>query len=275
MKFLSVWFLLLLSFICFSQDIQMIPQCSDYLVYADDVPNFDKLEVVQIDGDIKINVGIHVMSNASVSKAVEFTEKANDSLFVYDEIILRIKDVTVLPSYSTYPGVYDFDRDHGKDKQINLFFINDSTQYIAGVAEGIVGNTAVINLAYAHWKTVAHELGHLFGLRHTHDFPMCDDCDDCQDQICDTPYDPNLIGLVLIPSCKYVGDSEFNPDITNIMSYSPHECKESFTELQVKKMKENIVVYPVLLNTVFKKRKLENSVIERKRKCKLFNIFRK
>ncbi len=83
-------------------------------------------------------------------------------------------------------------------------------------------------------STMAHELGHLFGLGHTHDGviePELADGSNCTiggDMLCDTPADPNLAtpGYVIAP-CQYVGtitDANgdlYTPMLNNVMSYTP------------------------------------------------------
>lgn len=100
-------------------------------------------------------------------------------------------------------------------------------------------------------KTVfAHELGHFFGLHHTHEtvfgagLVSGKDCLRTGDLICDTPADPNLYKKVLSNpadgACKF-GDADkdrdaegqqYQPSVYNIMSYSSDECRSEFTKGQ-------------------------------------------
>ena len=105
-------------------------------------------------------------------------------------------------------------------------------------------------------KTFIHEMGHFFGLYHTHgktnngttdELVDGSNCATAGDDICDTPADPNLSGLVT-SSCLYTGtatDSNgdtYVPDPTNIMSYSRQSCRTIFSTGQYARM------YNVLLN---------------------------
>jgi hypothetical protein len=86
-------------------------------------------------------------------------------------------------------------------------------------------------------STFSHELGHYFGLYHTHETYFCveaingSNCSNCGDQICDTPADPNLSGKVN-SSCAYTGDSRYSPMVNNLMSYAPKVCRTTFTTQQ-------------------------------------------
>ncbi|MEO8591406.1 MAG: M43 family zinc metalloprotease, partial [Flavobacteriales bacterium] len=84
-------------------------------------------------------------------------------------------------------------------------------------------------------RVLAHEVGHLLGLPHTHDAlfePELVDGSNCTiggDQICDTPADPNLSlpGMMNYFNCTYIGTGTdangdaYTPQTTNIMCYSP------------------------------------------------------
>lgn len=92
-------------------------------------------------------------------------------------------------------------------------------------------------------STLAHEIGHFFGLLHTHEtargVELVDrsNCDAAGDLICDTPADPNLAATGLT-GCTYTaaftdprGD-RYLPDPSNIMSYAPASCRRKFSNDQ-------------------------------------------
>lgn len=126
--------------------------------------------------------------------------------------------------------------------------------------------------AKANEKVLEHEIGHIFSLYHTHsassdgcaktqervtrDAPDAN-CEGSGDRLCDTPADPNLSSqchqgnpiFVNSDNCTYVGGTiykddlgvPFNPDVTNVMSYSPRSCTSSFTDGQEDKVKTSIM----------------------------------
>ena len=101
-------------------------------------------------------------------------------------------------------------------------------------------------------NTFAHEIGHYFGLYHTHGKSNCgvltdelvngSNCGTAGDDVCDTPADPGLLGIAcsgyVVSNCLYTGtitDSNgdsFDPDVSNIMSYAPHNCRNTFSPEQ-------------------------------------------
>lgn len=87
---------------------------------------------------------------------------------------------------------------------------------------------------------LAHEIGHFFGLFHTHETAAGvelvnrSNCETAGDLICDTPADPNL-SIVGLNGCTYEGNftdrngDRYNPDPSNIMSYAPLSCTSRFS----------------------------------------------
>ncbi len=91
--------------------------------------------------------------------------------------------------------------------------------------------------------TLAHELGHFFGLFHTHETfrgrELVDgsNCEIAGDLLCDTPADPNL-GATGLTGCTYEANvtdaigNRYRPDPSNVMSYSPDRCQSRFSSNQ-------------------------------------------
>ncbi len=91
-----------------------------------------------------------------------------------------------------------------------------------------------------------HEMGHVLGLFHTHaggDLANGSTCHIAGDLCCDTPAEPRLTGLVNTENCSYIGqevDQEgdlYEPDVGNHMSYAPRNCRYTFTENQIERMR--------------------------------------
>jgi len=119
------------------------------------------------------------------------------------------------------------------------------------------------NIGFEYESTFPHEIGHFFGLYHTHmssidlsknrkiiepthredkDNNGIRDCHETGDYCCDTPADPN-IGLssvkpFITANCQLISPitiegKEYNPPITNLMSYNPNKkCRTELTKEQ-------------------------------------------
>jgi len=132
-------------------------------------------------------------------------------------------------------------QENAHSNAIDIYFLRSGISY--GRASGIPGLALVIGGNYAGTSVLSHEMGHCLGLYHTHsgrgcgDFANCaeeidgSNCDICGDLVCDTPADPCLSGNVNA-SCQYTGPSQFNPDVGNIMSYTPPYRMTHFTNEQ-------------------------------------------
>ncbi|HET6993282.1 MAG TPA: M43 family zinc metalloprotease, partial [Bacteroidia bacterium] len=95
---------------------------------------------------------------------------------------------------------------------------------------------------------LAHELGHVLGLYHTHETMFGaelvngSNCASAGDFICDTPADPNLSLTGMLSGCTYIGtvtdanSQAYSPMVNNIMSYAPWSCSNMFTTGQFNEM---------------------------------------
>ncbi|MEM6377836.1 MAG: T9SS type A sorting domain-containing protein [Bacteroidota bacterium] len=89
--------------------------------------------------------------------------------------------------------------------------------------------------------TLIHELGHFYGLFHTHEtfrgreFVNGTNCDSAGDLLCDTPADPNLGTPGFLAGCTYVANvvdpngDPYTPPGANYMSYAPSACVREFS----------------------------------------------
>jgi len=154
---------------------------------------------------------------------------------------------------------------------INVSYVLDSD--FAGVfRNGLTKDGIIINASEAANSTLAHEIGHYFGLEHTHrkfdannDCNMesvsrtrscctfnCTNCETKGDALCDTPADPNLNDGSLTTGCNFTDNSATDPwgdlyvinspDVSNIMSYmNPRMCRDSFTNSQITVMIDKLL----------------------------------
>ena len=151
---------------------------------------------------------------------------------------------------------HEMTADHYATNTVNIYFPNSVTTG---------GGTPLCGYAYyPGWQDVVivdkdcamdgstfeHEIGHYFGLLHTHGISNASNTDElvnltncisAGDDVCDTPADPNLLNTV-DSSCIYVGGevditgTPYDPDPTNVMSYAPKPCRTGFSTGQYQRM---------------------------------------
>ena len=116
----------------------------------------------------------------------------------------------------------------------------------------------MVNECFDNNSTFPHEVGHFFGLYHTHGKSKDGktnelvnrtdkgqneilDCFEKGDECCDTPADPNLgfYPEYCLPNCTYqtrltdLNGVLYQPDVNNLMSYNPHKnCRKTFSPQQ-------------------------------------------
>lgn len=111
-------------------------------------------------------------------------------------------------------------------------------------------------------EVLVHEVGHCFGLSHTHTGLNLGDCLEtnsvcpvpfsccyCVDYVCDTPISPQ--GITVSNDCNSsIRPSGLPPEaFRNYMSYAtPGHCRDRFTEGQVKRMWAYLALAPTLEN---------------------------
>jgi hypothetical protein len=156
----------------------------------------------------------------------------DDSLFDFD----KSTEQSILLTQHYTPGV------------INIYIANTVTSSgstVCGYAPYPPSSDYIVISASCarNGSTIAHELGHYFGLKHTHggsadELVDGSNCATEGDLICDTPADPTLTSSNVSSSCVYTGtdvdlnNMAYTPDVTNIMSYSRKICRTSFTPMQ-------------------------------------------
>lgn len=153
--------------------------------------------------------------------------------------------------------------EYDQEGVINVYFVpklsDSGGTTLCGLSRGFVpvvteqwDKVFVATSCATNGSTLAHELGHYLSLHHTHaavNGPATVNGTGCQfngDQICDTPADPMLLGLVN-EGCEYVGSmidpngEPYSPLTNNVMSYAPADCRSTFTQTQLNRMSFSVV----------------------------------
>jgi hypothetical protein len=152
---------------------------------------------------------------------------------------------------------------YNEKNRINIYYVSDIKRPTASpcgfaglgcitnlVSEGIVIKKKASCIG-SNSKTLAHEMGHYFGLLHTFEGSGTElvngsNCTTAGDLICDTPADPYVDGddpaNYVDGTCKFIsmlkdGNGDYyDPIVGNIMSYYPDNCECGFTHDQYMKM---------------------------------------
>jgi hypothetical protein len=157
-----------------------------------------------------------------------------------------------------YDSADDLNRSEHVPNTVNIYFVDDietdrysNDLFIGGFATlpfyfpDTKDRYIVMNKRFStDGSTLTHEMGHFYGLLHTHDtrfgreYVDGSNCETAGDLLCDTPADPNLLIPGLLSGCTYVGriadpkGDLYLPPVNNLMSYAPSPCTRSFTDGQ-------------------------------------------
>jgi hypothetical protein len=141
----------------------------------------------------------------------------------------------------------DLVNDHYLNNVLNIYFAHSvisGNSGLCGYAKFPVSSRDLVMMAndcVANGSTFVHELGHYFGLLHTHETysgrELVDgsNCETAGDHLCDTPADPRLSFSLVNAECEYTGeltdanDEAYDPDPSNLMSYSRKHCRDYFS----------------------------------------------
>ena len=232
-----------------------------YLVeYYSKVQSKSSTAITNVPVKIHIVTDANGATNITESQILDEIDEANT--FLANSFL----EITVCEetNYIANNQLYNFDYDdmsilyqNNQSNIMNLYFvesINDNT--IAGYTHFpqnsqyydviVMDNQATTNNISS---TLIHEFGHHFVLLHTHgtsnvpgstdEYVNGSNCATTGDRFCDTPADP-LINSSNVSSvnCLYTGNvtdalgQVYEPDTSNIMSYSPDVCTDFFSEEQ-------------------------------------------
>ena len=205
---------------------------------------------------ICINVQFHIVkySNGTGGVTNSFVDQVLNLLntkYNPHNIYIRNAGVDVINNSSFYDtsdsSFNSIISTNNNSNAINFYLVNSCSSW-AGRAEAINSKNLVIVSSYANTGVSAHELGHCLNLWHTFHGSSAEassgscaeningsNCDSCGDYVCDTPADANI-----------GANQGYNPDLTNIMSYSPPPSLDHLSSLQGVRMRDALNGSPVL-----------------------------
>lgn len=154
-------------------------------------------------------------------------------------------------AFTTFANDVTFNTTYGTTNVINLYIANSVTSganSLCGYAYFPVSLDMIMmsSNCMSNGSTLAHEFGHYFGLYHTHETTFGNElvdgsnCTIAGDRLCDTEADPQIgAGNINSGGCTYIGGGTdangdaYTPPVSNVMSYSPRECRHAFTDDQL------------------------------------------
>ncbi len=190
-----------------------------------------------------------------------YSENKTGIFFYLSDIFFYPEKKHFIASYFVEAPFFTF-----KDKykySINVYYVDvlqknifGKKMYYHGVFNGL--NKTITIIKHSSKTTLAHEIGHFFGLRHPHKnweksklkqesvsrtrkkglLKRKRNCEVNGDALADTPAEPNLTDYT-DGDCNYTGNltdrwgDPYEPDVNNIMSYTAkRSCRTNFTQMQ-------------------------------------------
>lgn len=186
----------------------------------------------------------------------------NDLNFYYDNPTSAVHFYQCGPiSYIDDNLIYNFQRSqtsvlaaqHDVPNVINIYYCK-TVDGSAGAAfasfPGGADRIMISNIPATNGTTIVHEMGHFYSLLHPHTFGELvgdpnEECEFVGDKVCDTQASPKL-GPHNVTNCAYTGSEEdilgtpYQPDVDNIMSYTPSNCANTLTTQQLERFAHSV-----------------------------------
>ena len=267
---------LLLSLVTATSSSAQLKQCGANLNELSDRERQNALSFIQQERGVSrsgafdsVAITVHIIESRSIN-SVELTAEDIEKEMASVNAAFSPSGVTFFmcgsPRSINGDGSYNFESGGVLNEQyyvpntINVYYSDDvqgsGGQGVCGFAQfPFVGTpeTRFIMMdksCSTDGATLAHELGHFYGLFHTHEtalgreFVDGSNCSSSGDRLCDTPADPDLSSPNVMSGCSYVGrlvdpkGSQYIPLTNNLMSYAPSRCVRSFTDEQAQVIRE-------------------------------------
>ena len=206
---------------------------------------------------VRDNAGVTTLDTSLLRKGLVFMNKLFEGSGLEFYVCGAYNYINNTTYYNLDNTEYELlNNTYGTANVINMYMVNSinhAGSSAIGVAPTPGGSLWVMMRNNADTTVYAHEMGHFFGLLHTHgysntvrtgEFVDGSNCHDAGDYFCDTPADPMLSPAIVNGAnvnalCLYSGNLKdghnqlYVPDATNIMSYAPHKCLSHFSTEQL------------------------------------------
>ncbi len=258
------------------------PEKNDEMCFFEPSPNQSKSmfyapdEIQLQNGKIPVIVHIAQGSNAPTEEEIHSIFENAENLFENDDPTKNVFQFSLEIRHINVPWAEDVLRsqateifriiknDPTTDKKLNVVYVNEIFGAL-GIAvangykyQGVTIESPLFMDIAEQAGILAHEMGHFFGLLHTHQYFINNpdraeyvdgrQCGVRGDGICDTPVDPTLTFSVSPNTCSYTPMVQFTdnagvlitePDTKNIMSYTDGNCRDHFTPQQKNRLYKN------------------------------------
>lgn len=272
------------------------------VVYCDTELNIEQVSYETSDDEFDIPPDSVLQQPVIMSITAHIVRRSNGSGGISEEIVLReVERLTEAFSLAgmafevcTFNYIDDnkfynltkFDEarliTYDIENTINIYFVNQISSAKEGRICGYtyyptknLDNVFMANACVPQGTTLIHELGHFFGLYHTHEVQFGSElvsganCSEAGDLICDTPADPGLSAALISDACEFTGfvtdvfNTAYTPPVRNYMSYSRQRCRNSFTAKQLYKMRLNYHFFKTHIKTLNTSFEVSDSVVLR------------
>ncbi len=191
----------------------------------------------------EINTGLNILNDHF---------KNSDVRFELCESVINIDNPNYKILYIT-ENLEELMNEHFNEDVINIYLAPSVVRGIipiCGTASFPDESNSKRRLVVSHscfnnTSTFAHEMGHYYGLLHTHtrlngeELVNRSNCQHAGDKLCDTAADPKLSSSIVKENCLYIGNERdqnndlYLPDPHNLMSYSRKHCRDTMTPQQI------------------------------------------
>lgn len=212
----------------------------------------DRKKIVRVDTSKIMNILRNAFSNSNIDFKLVAVDTTYSNTFYYMQSTTPNK---IIKKYENKDAIV-----------INVTSSELQKIYYSGIADNIPGKGFIVLTFAKYKKTIVHELGHNFGLYHTHqkDYSKSKNSTNSGDYISQTPPMGNPIknGSYIFSSidCRikkeiphnYTKDEELILG-KNYMSYTTENCRSNFVPEQIDRMYWAFNTYPHFNNKVFSK----------------------